>query len=257
MTQPYEDHTQALRSFIYNSYGETHHVYADPAVADSPGRRRQITAALSKWLPAERRARILDFGCGDGALLAVAESLGYSRLHGVDAAQALVAAAARKTSATLCCQDGLAYLREAEAESFDAIVAFDVLEHLTRDELVAWVVGVERLLAPGGGVIVHVPNGCSPFAGRVLWGDLTHERAFTPHSLRQLLHPPAFVDGAAHEDSPVARGAASWLRAQLWKALRGAAVAWLAVETGVFRDQVLTVNLFYTARKAGRPPPPP
>jgi 2-polyprenyl-3-methyl-5-hydroxy-6-metoxy-1,4-benzoquinol methylase len=251
MAQFLTDRPQAFRDFIYRNYGETHHVYANAAVADSPGRREQITAALRKWLPQDRSARILDFGCGDGALLAVAESLGYTRLCGVDAVRTLAEAASRRTTADVMCADGLAYLREAAAESFEAIVAFDVLEHLTRDELVAWVTEVERLLTPGGGVILHVPNGGSPFVGGVLWGDLTHEQAFTPHSLGQLFHAAGFLDGVAYEDQPIARGAKSWLRAQLWKALRAAALAWLAVETGVVRGRVLTINLFYTARKAG------
>jgi 2-polyprenyl-3-methyl-5-hydroxy-6-metoxy-1,4-benzoquinol methylase len=240
---------RACREFVYAHYEETHRVYGDAKVAASPGRRRQIALALGKWLPADRAARILDFGCGDGTLLSIAERLGYERLHGVDASPGLIRLARKATRAELSLGDGLDYLARAAPGSFEAIVAFDVLEHLTRDELLAWARQASRVLAPNGVAIIHVPNGASPFVGRTLWGDLTHERAFTAHSLGQLLRPLGFLDGAAHEDRPPAHGLKSGTRALLWRLARALAVGWLAVETGVARGHVLTINLFYVARK--------
>jgi SAM-dependent methyltransferase len=242
--------SRACREFVYAHYETTHRVYGDAQVAATPGRRRQIARALDKWLPADRAARILDFGCGDGALLSIAEELGYSKLHGVDASPGLLGLAAKATRAELTLGEGLDYLAHAAPGSFEAIVAFDVLEHLTRDELLAWAREASRVLAPSGVAIIHVPNGASPFVGRTLWGDLTHERAFTAHSLGQLLRPLGFLDGAAHEDSPPAHGLKSGARALLWRALRLLVVGWLAIETGVARGHVLTINLFYVARKA-------
>ena len=69
-----------FRGYIYASYAETHAVYGDPAKSASPGRRAQLETALRRWLPSRRDARILDFGCGDGALLSVAKALGYTAL---------------------------------------------------------------------------------------------------------------------------------------------------------------------------------
>jgi SAM-dependent methyltransferase len=240
---------QSFRSTIYGSYGDTHHVYGDAAVAASRGRRTQIETALLRWLPADRGARVLDFGCGDGTLLSIAEHLGYRRLFGVDVSPGLVTIAGKNTKAQLTTGDGLAYLAAATSETFDAIIAFDVLEHLTRDELISWVTQASRLLAPGGTVIIHVPNGCSPFVGRVLWGDLTHEQAFTPLSLGQLFRSGGFSGGAAFEDPPLAHGLKSKVRALLWKLVRMVAIGWLAVEIGVTGDYVLTINLFYVVRK--------
>jgi len=240
---------RSFRDFIYGSYGDTHHVYGNADAAASPGRRAQIETALRKWLPADRQARILDFGCGDGTLLSIAADLGYSRLYGVDVSPGLARLAAKNTIAQVTSGDGLAFLASLEPRSLGAIVAFDVLEHLTRDELVVWVKQAARLLAPNGVVLIHVPNGCSPFVGRVLWGDLTHEQAFTPHSLGQLFRPAGFVDGTAHEDPPTAHGLKSAVRAGLWKLLRAAAAGWLAIETGVTHGHVMTINLFYVTRK--------
>ncbi|HEY1943541.1 MAG TPA: class I SAM-dependent methyltransferase [Roseiarcus sp.] len=244
---------QAFRDFVYGNYETTHHVYGVADVAATPGRRRQIAAALRKWLPADRAARILDFGCGDGTLLSIAEGLGYTQLHGVDVSSGLAALARKATRAQVVSGDGFEYLRRAAPLSFDAIVAFDVLEHLTKPELAAWAREAHRVLAPGGVVLLHVPNGCSPFVGRVLSGDLTHERAFTANSLGQLLRPIGFVDGAAYEDPPQPHGLKSFVRTLLWQVIRVTAVGWLAIETGVARGHVLTINLFYVARKAAAP----
>ncbi len=241
---------QAFRDYVYGNYERTHHVYGAADVAATPGRRRQIAAALRRWLPADRAARILDFGCGDGTLLSIAERLGYTRLHGVDVSSGLAALARKASSAQVVSGDGFEYLQRLPPLSFDAIVAFDVLEHLTRPELVAWVREAHRVLAPGGVVLLHVPNGCSPFVGRVLSGDLTHERAFTANSLGQLTCPLGFVEGATYEDPPQPHGLKSFVRAILWQAVRVMAVSWLAIETGVARGHVLTINLFYVARKA-------
>jgi len=54
---------------------------------------------LRLTLPSNRTAPILDFGCGDGLLLAVAQSLGYSDLTGVDLSEALLQTAAKRSSA--------------------------------------------------------------------------------------------------------------------------------------------------------------
>jgi SAM-dependent methyltransferase len=73
-------------------------------------------------------------------------------------------------------------LNERPAGSLDAVIAFDVLEHFGRDELIPLVDAVHRVLRPGGRWIIHVPNGESPFFGSIRYGDLTHELAFTRQS---------------------------------------------------------------------------
>lgn len=52
-------------------------------------------------------------------------------------------------------------------DSQDVIVAFDVIEHFTRSELLAFVDEVRRVLTLGGRWIIHTPNAESPFFGRV------------------------------------------------------------------------------------------
>jgi 2-polyprenyl-3-methyl-5-hydroxy-6-metoxy-1,4-benzoquinol methylase len=238
-----------FREFIYGSYQTTHHVYSDTTVANSEGRRTQIRSLLSRGLPANRHSRILDFGCGDGLLLSVAEELGYANLCGIDLVKGLVVIAQARTKASIDHGNGLEYLKKTADLSFDVVIAFDVIEHLTRPELLEWSEQISRVLARGGRLLIHVPNGGSPHCGRVRWGDLTHELAFTPNSLEQLLRPFGFRNFSAWEDAPVAHGVKSTIRAILWKVIRALIVARLAVETGAIRGHVLTINLFFAADK--------
>jgi len=242
---------QEFRNFIYGSYDKTHPVYASPEASSGAGRLAQLKGFLKRALPADRTSKILDFGCGDGTLLAVAERLGYCNLFGIDLSDGLIQTARNQSRATLTVGDGLAALEDYAADSLDAVIAFDVLEHLTRPELLDWCACVFRVLSPGGRLLIHVPNGAAPFHGAVRWGDITHESAFTPHSLGQVLRPLGFTNFSAWEDAPPVRGPKSLIRAALWQAMRTIAVGWLAAETGRARGHILTTNLFYTATKAG------
>jgi len=131
-----------------------------------------------------------------------------------------------------------------------AVVSFDVIEHFTKDETIDFVDQVLRVLQPGGRWIIHVPNGESPFGGRSRFGDFTHEQAFTRGSLTQLLLASGFATVACYEDAPVVHGAASRVRALLWRPIRLALRLYLAVETGdTGRDAIFSQNLLAVAVK--------
>jgi len=127
------------------------------------------------------------------------------------------------------------------------VVAFDVIEHFTRDELLGFVDQVQRVLRPGGRWIIHTPNGESPFCGRMRYWDLTHELAFTRTSIIQLLLSSGFSNVQCFEDAPIPHGLTSAGRWLLWKAIRSGLRLYLAAETGdtassaIFSQNFLTV----------------
>ncbi len=57
---------------------------------------------------------------------------------------------------------------------FDVIIAFDVFEHLTVEELLALLYSARSCLKAGGCIIARFPSGDSPFARSVQHSDLTH-----------------------------------------------------------------------------------
>lgn len=129
------------------------------AWATGPLRRDQrlVTACLVQALAGQAAgARVLDFGCYTGALLAaLPEDL--SR-HGVEVNAAAAAIAARQARA-----DVRQRLEDFDgAAPFDAIVAIDVLEHMPSPR--AWVARLLARLAPGGVLIVSTGDG-----GNLLW----------------------------------------------------------------------------------------
>jgi SAM-dependent methyltransferase len=199
--------------------------------------------------PADRGARILDLGCGSGALVHFARRAGYAHVRGVDISPEQVAEARRRGVEGVEQGDVMETLRSLPDGALDVVVAFDVLEHFRRDEVLAFVDQVRRVLAPGGRWIIHVPNAESPFFGRIRYGDWTHETAFTRTSLHQLLTGSGFARVRCYEDAPVVHGLKSAVRFALWKAVRSALRVYLAAETGYTGDVVLSQNLLAVAER--------
>lgn len=204
---------------------------------------------MAEHFPASRDATILEVGCGYGALLHVARAAGYTKLSGIDGSPEQVAAAAALGIAGVREGDLLTALADLPPESHDAVVAFDVIEHLTKDELVGFTDQVLRVLKPGGRWIIHVPNAASPFFGAVRYGDLTHELAFTSESLAQLVLASGFREVQSYEDRPIPHGLKSGGRAVLWRLLRRLLGFYLMVEVGAANQPILTQNLLAVAVK--------
>ncbi len=59
-------------------------------------------------------------------------------------------------------------------QSFDLIVAFDVLEHIPVDQALSFLSNLKRLLKNGGVLVARFPNGDSPFSLPFQNGDTTH-----------------------------------------------------------------------------------
>ncbi|MFB6216852.1 MAG: class I SAM-dependent methyltransferase, partial [Candidatus Aenigmatarchaeota archaeon] len=76
---------------------------------------------------------------------------------------------------------------------------------------------VNRVLRGGGKCVIHVPNAQGIFGMRVRYGDLTHERAFTPKSIQQLLRTTGFTNVQVFEDKPVVHGLMSFFRRIVWE----------------------------------------
>jgi len=202
-----------------------------------------------KHFPADRSVEVLDLGCGHGALIYFARRAGYNNTRGVDGSPEQVAAARRLGIEGVEEGDLLATLASQMDGSLDVVVAFDVIEHFTRDELLGFVDQVQRVLRPRGRWIIHTPNGESPFCGRMRYWDLTHELAFTRTSIIQLLLSSNFSNVQCFEDAPIRHGLTSADRWLLWQVIRSGLRLYLAAETGdtagnaIFSQNFLTVAI--------------
>jgi SAM-dependent methyltransferase len=237
------------RERIYRHYVEAATQELAPATLEGLAPRMPyLTRLVARHFPPARDAAIVDLGCGHGALLHAARKAGYTNLLGIDNSPAQIAAAKRLGIDGVEQGDLLQAIKTFPSDSRDVIIAFDVIEHLTKDELIDLTDDVLRVLKPGGCWIVHVPNGVSLFAGASRYDDLTHELAFTCESLTQLTMASGFRSAAFFEDEPVAHGLKSAVRLVLWKMIRALLRFYLAVETGAAQP-VLTQNMLAVATK--------
>lgn len=224
-------------------------VYRAPAT-DNPRiaaqRKPYLSHLIARHFPPARDARIVDLGCGTGLLLHLARDHGYTDLQGFDiAAEQLAPGRADIDRADA--QSALASLADA---SVDLLISFDLLEHLEREALPSITDEARRVLRSGGVWLIHAPNGVSPFAGRVRYGDLTHRQAFTPQALRHWLESSGFTNVECVEEAPIVHGLKSALRRLAWTGVRAIYRLLIAIETGETGPQVIVSQNFLTrARK--------
>jgi glycosyltransferase involved in cell wall biosynthesis len=148
-----------------------------------------------RWVATRRPIRILDLGCSDGHLAARLRACGH-HVTGVD----LVAHNGVKERVDRFVEADLDQGVPPEADgSYDVVLAADVLEHVRTPEQILH--DVRGLLAPGGSLLVSVPNFGHWYPRvRVALGrfdydrrgilDRDHVRFFTKRSFERLV-----VDG--------------------------------------------------------------
>jgi SAM-dependent methyltransferase len=151
------------------------------------GRRELLRRLLTRHLrqPASGRARILDFGCGAGANTEMCAALGD--VVGIEPdpialRYAMLRRQGDPASWPLYCRAEGTRL-PFEGESFDAVVASDVLEHIECDGDAA--AEIRRVLRPGGILVFTVP------AHPWLWSPhdeaLWHKRRYRREGLLAML----------------------------------------------------------------------
>ena len=239
------------RERVYSAYvRSTRDLAGRTTLADFAPRLPYLRQLVRRHFPTDRDAPILELGCGSGALIHVARQMGYSRIEGVDRAPEQVAIARALGIKGVREGDLMAALKVAPDGHYAAVIAFDVIEHFTKPEIVVFVDEVRRVLTPGGRFIVHTCNAEGPFSGVSFHRDFTHETAFTRHSIQQILLASGFSAIRCFEDRPVPHGVKSAVRLALWHVFRAILRLYRAAETGdVDRDAIFSTDFLAVAVK--------
>ena len=108
-------------------------------------------AAKVRALAADPDTRILDLGCGSGALLERLAEMGYQQPTGVDIRPPAATAAIRYEQADLDL-----FRLDAADGSFDLALAVEVIEHIENPGL--FLAELARFLRPGGLALFTTPN---------------------------------------------------------------------------------------------------
>jgi len=238
------------RDVIYSAYLQSNGMPELSAlIASQNSRTPYLKKIIKHHFPKSQSANIVDLGCGSGALISLAEKMGYHNVVGVDYSEQQVAAAHALGQDKVRQGDLFEYLKSLPDAELDLVIAFDVIEHLTKNELLVFANEVQRVLKSGGRWILHTPNAESPFFGRIRYGDYTHELAFTQESIRQLLISLNFSQVSVYEDQPAVHGLLSAGRYIVWKLMRMFLSLYLMAETGE-RHGIFSQNLLAVAKKA-------
>ncbi|GAC1469367.1 MAG: hypothetical protein NVSMB9_13120 [Isosphaeraceae bacterium] len=137
------------------------------------------------WLDLPRSTPVLDIGCGSGQLLYFLRAQGFNDLVGIDLDRTQVKIG-QDLGLDCRCVPVIDFLKE-DSREYGVVAMLDILEHFTREELFPILELVSARMAPGGKLLVSVPNADSPHGLRSTYADITHEISFTPTSLSELL----------------------------------------------------------------------
>ena len=129
-------------------------------------------------------ADVLEIGFGSGSFLAWARSRG-ARIAGTEINKKLLDAA-KEYGVEILPQD-FETLEDAYGNRFDFIAAFDVFEHFSVHEINERLTAIEKMLRPGGSLILRFPNAQSPFGLAPQNGDPTHRSALSRSVFEQLI----------------------------------------------------------------------
>jgi SAM-dependent methyltransferase len=139
---------------------------------------------------------VLEIGFGNGSFLAYAKRKRWN-IVGTEINRNLVETATHHGFNAIH-TDNLSAFAD---DTFDLVVAFDVLEHVSQDDLLGFLKEVNRILKGNGTFIARFPNGDSPFGLLNQNGDMTHITSIGSGKARYLAGklgaPVVFIGGEA------------------------------------------------------------
>lgn len=160
-------------------------------------------ACVKPWLPKDKNARILDFGCGQGHQLLSLWCAGYRNIEGVEITKEQFEKA-KKLSAG-CVQikhmDGKVFLSDKN-QVYNLVILNDVLEHIPKNEAVPLLISIKKALVAGGTVVLRVPNMASLIAAFSYASDFTHRAGYSEFSLMYVLDQAGFHNHQFISDKP-------------------------------------------------------
>ncbi|MDD4959398.1 MAG: class I SAM-dependent methyltransferase [Gallionella sp.] len=163
--------SEAVVSDFYRAFEDRHR-----------GSRTLIKARLGVYLPfvnalasVHSNLPVLDLGCGRGEWLELLQENNISA-QGVDLDEGMLAAC-RERGFSVCNADAIAHLKAQADQSFLVVSGFHLAEHLPFALLQELLAQAQRVLMPGGLLILETPNPENLVVGTAsFYLDPTHQR---------------------------------------------------------------------------------
>lgn len=200
-------------------------------------------------IPEDKNAIILEIGCGLGHFQDYLQRKGFTNRTAIDIGiEQIEYCRKRYEGEFLLIEDSDLYLLE-HPRSFDTIVMNDVLEHLTKNEVVDILDSIAKALKPGGRIIIRTPNMAALFSGASRFGDYTHEGGFTERSIKQVLSTVGFSEVTCYSERNFVESRLRWPLFWAMSKMRNAFLKFMVFveRPGDRYPTIFTKNLIVTA----------
>ena len=198
-------------------------------------------------LPINKKAKILDMGCGFGRFLKYLKDSGYTNVQGVEIGEEQNQFLKSK-GYTIYQKDIFDFLKTTD-EKYDFVSMFDVLEHFTKEEIVELLPLLKDILNDNGRLLIRVPNGEAMYKGGIMYGDFTHETFFTSKSLKQIFNIFEFNNTQVFPVYPIRHGLKSSIRYYGYKFYELIYKMGIVFEMGGAKSFVSTQNILVVVKK--------
>jgi 2-polyprenyl-3-methyl-5-hydroxy-6-metoxy-1,4-benzoquinol methylase len=168
----------------------------------------------------QSKLNILEVGFGNGQFLGWAASQGHTAV-GIELNERLIQRATERGFNASTSVEGLP---DQAPKVFDLIVAFDVIEHIERDDLIGFLRHLQAYTNKDTQLVFRFPNGDNPFAAYLQNGDWTHRTAIGSLMIKQLAALAGYDVVAVRRSVTPMKGTSLRRRAQL---LVGWPLRWL------------------------------
>ena len=241
------------RTRCYESYFSQHWQYDHEDSQETYDRCAKVNKIqYNKFLPQNKEAKILDIACGAGHFLYFLQKTGYLNSSGIDISKEMLEHASKMGVKNIQHADLFKYLT-AYNQHFDLIIANDIIEHLNKNEVLRLLDLIYSSLDPEGCVLITCPNAQSLFGNSARFCCFTHEQAFTPTSMSQVMRICNFREVQIIGLKPIAYDLRSSIRLMLWLCIQKLLKAYLIIERGTGRgcdlDRTVEYRLLVVGKK--------
>ncbi len=239
------------RNKIYRYYSSQRNNKLAPDTVDGLEIREPFfNDIIKKHFPDDKDINILDIGCGHGAFGYFIKN-NYNNYIGIDGSIEQVEEAKRLGVENVIFGDIVEYLKNVNNDSLDLLIAIDIIEHFTKEELSDLIDEFYRVLKKGGKIITLQPNSAGPFGNHMRDFDYTHEQGFTSQSIEQIFLSSGFNNVESFEDAPIIHGMKSAMRFFLWKYIIKMVYRSLIVieRGGIYENLILSHNFLSVITK--------
>lgn len=178
-----------IKEKIYESYFSSHYSSLDKKQNEVDYlKKSKHGQQFIEFLPSNCDIKIIDLGCGTGSLVSGLKNSGYKNVFGIDVSHENIEQG-KLADLDIDYGEIIDFLDQAihNNRNYDVIFLMDVLEHLDDNELYDVVDKVRKVLSSDGIFIIKTINAESLISGMGRYMDITHERSFTSHSMKELM----------------------------------------------------------------------